>query len=49
MSIVADLVSLTGHRRKPVFGISIKSNPNQPVQLQRLARIVKFRLKQLLR
>ena len=34
--------------RKPVFGFPVRSYQNQPAQLQRQARIVKFRLEQVL-
>ena len=42
------VVHLGRDERKPVFGVSIQVNAcqNQPAQLQRLARIVKFRLEQ---
>ena len=32
--------------RKPVFGVSNQVGSNQPAQLMRLARVLKFRLKQ---
>ena len=47
-SLIRDSIILASRRQDLSSGIPIRSYQIQPAQLQRLARIVKFRLKQVL-